>query len=236
MGISVVLPAYNEAARIRDTVSTIAAFLEQRFPEWEIIVVDDGSGDGTEAAVQDLRGVRCLRNDVNRGKGYSVRRGMLEARFDPILFSDVDLSTPIEEALALLEAIEAGADIAIGTRRPGTGKSLRRTPLRRLMAWGFRTLVKALVIRGYHDTQCGFKMLRRVAARRIFPLQRRERWGFDVELLLIARQHGLRVAQVPVSYHESSESRLRLHTPLTMLADLLKIRWSSLLGRYGPRG
>jgi glycosyltransferase involved in cell wall biosynthesis len=230
--LSVVLPAYKEGHRVRSTVTTIAAFLAPRFERWEIIVVDDGSADGTDAAVAGAQGVRYLGNERNRGKGFSVRRGMLEARHDPVLFTDVDLSTPIDDCLSLLGALESGADVAIGSRTPGASQRLRRTPLRRLMAWMFRLCVKVIALRGFHDTQCGFKMFRRDAARAIFHLQRLERWGFDVEVLLIARRLGLKIAAVPVSYQESNESRLSFWTPLLMLRDLLQIRWNACLGRY----
>jgi glycosyltransferase involved in cell wall biosynthesis len=232
--LSVVLPAYKEGHRIRATVETIAELLGPRCERWEIIVVDDGSADATEAAIAGAPGVRYLRNETNRGKGFSVRRGMLEARHDPVLFSDVDLSTPIEDCLALLQSIEAGADIAIGTRAPGTGRRLRRTVRRRVMASIFRLCVRLIALRGFRDTQCGFKMFRRAAAQAVFARQRLDRWGFDVEVLLIARRLGLRIDAVPVSYQESKESRLGFWTPFCMLRDLLQIRWNACLGRYDP--
>jgi glycosyltransferase involved in cell wall biosynthesis len=234
--LSVVLPAYKEGHRIRATVDVVREFCMRECTEWEVIVVDDGSNDGTSASLVGVPGVRCLRNDMNRGKGFSVRRGVLEARHDAVLFSDVDLSTPIEEALHLHEAIAAGADVAIGCRRRDAGKVLTRTPLRRLMAAVFRMLVKVIVIRGFHDTQCGFKMFRMESARSLFPLQRLERWGFDVELLYIAKRKGLKIASIPVAYRESPESRLSPWTPFTMVRDLLHIRWNALVGRYETRG
>jgi glycosyltransferase involved in cell wall biosynthesis len=250
--LTIVVPAYNEAHRILRTVETIRAFAERALDRWEIIVVDDGSRDGTAALVSQAieaessgRGatdappgarpsgtLKLLRNEENRGKGYSVRRGMLEAALDCALFTDADLSTPIEEAGRLLQAIREGADVAIASRRPAKDRRVRRTPHRRLLALGFRLLVKLVALRGFHDTQCGFKMFRHEAARAVFSRQLIERWGFDVEALFVARKLGLRIVEVPVSWTESRETRLKLTTPLTMLGDLLRIRRNALRGRY----
>lgn len=246
MELAVVVPAYNEARKILGTIETIRAHLERTFERCEIIVVDDGSEDATASLVAgavarreaDSGGspggtaLRLLRNERNRGKGYSVRRGILEANLDPVLFTDADLSTPIEEADRLYAAIRGGADIAIASRRPAPGREVRRTLHRRALAAGFRLLVKAIALRGFYDTQCGFKMFRREAARAVFSRQRIERWGFDVEVLFIARRMGLAIAEVPVSWKESPETRLKLTTPLAMLLDLLAIRRHALLGRY----
>lgn len=232
MQISVVVPAYNEAHRIRANVEKITEYCSREFSEWEVIVVDDGSSGDTAAALAGLRGVRCLRNEQNRGKGYSVRRGILEAKLDPVLFTDADLSTPIEDAASLCRAIQSGADVAIGSRTRDPAKPVRRTPLRRLMAAVFRLLVRVIALRGFHDTQCGFKMFRLAAARTLFQMQKLERWGFDVEVLFIARKLRMKIAEVPVSYRESDESRLSFLTPLTMGRDLLQIRLNRLRGIY----
>lgn len=232
MNLSVVVPAYNEARRIRSTVESVSAFCREHVDAWEILVVDDGSADDAAGALEGADGVRLLRNDVNRGKGFSVRRGMLEAGLDPVLFTDADLSTPIDEAVGLMQAIADGADLAIAVRTRRGGKVVKRTPHRRLMGAVFRLAVRTIVLRGFSDTQCGFKMFRRDAARRVFSRQRIERWGFDVEILYIARKLGLRIAEVPVSWQESSESRLKLTTPLTMLGDIIRVRWNDLRGMY----
>ncbi len=233
MNLSVVIPAYNEAHRIADTLQQVLAFCESELSDWEVIVVDDGSSDDTERKVRDFERVRYIRNDENRGKGFSVRRGVMEARCDTVMFTDADLSAPIREARRLLAAIDRGADVAIASRRFDVTTTVDRTPWRRLLAFSFRLLVRLLVIRGIEDTQCGFKMFRREAARTIFRKQRLDGWGFDVELLYIARRHRYRIDEVPVSWTESSESRLKWHTPLSMVLDLLHIRLNGLLGRYG---
>ena len=230
--LSVIIPAYNEAKRIRRAVTETSAFLAAEFAEWEIIVVDDGSTDGTGDEVETSDHVVLLVNDPNRGKGFSVRRGVDAARYDAILFTDADLSAPIDEARRLHAAIERGADVAVGSRQFDVTTNVRRTPLRSFLAFGFRSLVKLIVVRGIHDTQCGFKMFRSEAARTVFPRQRLSGWGFDVELLHIARRHRLRIAEVPVSWAESDESSLKWYTPISMFLDLLRIRWNSLRGRY----
>jgi glycosyltransferase involved in cell wall biosynthesis len=230
--LSVVIPAYNEGHRIVETVQEISRFCNQELDAHEIIVVDDGSTDATASAAGSLPEVKLLENGGNRGKGYSVRRGILETKLDPVLFTDADLSTPIAEALPLLEALRNGADIAIASRTRSPDKKVSRSVRRRLMAWVFRLLVKTIALRGFHDTQCGFKMFRSGAAREIFGLQRLDRWGFDVEVLYLARKLGLTVREVPVAWQESSETRLKLTTPLTMIGDLLEVRWNDILGRY----
>lgn len=232
MELSIVIPAYNEAHRIAGTLRRVLEFCESELSDWEIIVVDDGSSDDTAREVRAFERIRYIRNAGNRGKGFSVRRGVLAARCDPILFTDADLSAPIEDARRLLGAIQKGADVAIGSRHFDVTTTVQRTRWRRLMASAFRLLVRILVIRGIYDTQCGFKMFRREAARSIFPKQRLAGWGFDVELLYIARRQRYRIEEVSVSWAESRESRLRWHTPLAMLLDLIHIRLNGLLGRY----
>jgi dolichyl-phosphate beta-glucosyltransferase len=231
MQLSVVIPSYNEAHQIGQTLQTVVEFCRRECSAWEVLVVDDGSTDGTAQIVASAGRVQCLRNAQNRGKGYSVRRGMLAAQYDPILFSDADLSTPIEEMLALQAALQEGADIAIASRKP-SAKTVERLWHRRLMAGTFRWLVKILALRGFHDTQCGFKLFRRSATRTVFGLQTIDRWGFDVEILYIARKKKLRVVEVPVAWQEAEQSQVGAITPLTMVGDLLRVRWNDLRGRY----
>ena len=222
--LSIVFPSYNEAARLGETLASVSCFCRAELDRYELIVVDDGSADATEAVVREFEEVRYLRNEVNRGKGETVKRGMLAAELDTVLFSDVDLSTPIEEALALLKALEEGADVAIGSRRFDGEKQVRRSWPRKLMAWGWRVLVHRLVLAGIHDTQCGFKMFRRRAARDVLALQRLEGWAFDVEVLYLARRLGYSIVEVPVEWHESGDSRLGFFSPFRMALDLFKVR------------
>jgi glycosyltransferase involved in cell wall biosynthesis len=232
--LSIVIPAYNEARRILQSLERLRAYLTPRFARLEVLVVDDGSTDGTADLVESasIPGLRCLRNSMNFGKGYSVRRGMLAAKFDPVLFSDADFSTPPEDAERLLDALRSGADIAIGSRRLAKRQDVHRSLGRKLLSWGFAKLVQCAAFGGIHDTQCGFKMFRRWTVEQIFPFQRIDRWGFDVEILFIARKRGLGVAEVPVRWYQSEGTRLHWFTPLTMAADLVRIRWNHLLGRY----
>ena len=223
--LSIVFPSYNEAERLPDTLARVSRFCREKLDRYELIVVDDGSADDTEVVVREFSDVRYLRNEVNRGKGETVKRGMLEAELDTVLFSDVDLSTPIEEALALLDALDGGADVAIGSRRFDGEKQVRRSWPRKLMAWGWRTLVHVLVLKGIHDTQCGFKMFRREAVRQIFPHLRISGFAFDVESLFLARRFGLRIQELPVEWRNDEGSRLGLAGGLHAFLELVQIRW-----------
>jgi glycosyltransferase involved in cell wall biosynthesis len=237
--LSFVIPAYNESRRIGPTLEAAVAYLAGAGMEGEVVVVDDGSQDDTAAVVARFAAshpqVRPLRNGRNHGKGYTVRRGALEAQGEVVLFSDADGSTPVGEASKLLAALEeGGADVAIGSRAlPDSDLALPQPWPRRLMGWAFRNLVRLIVLRGFRDTQCGFKAFRREAAREIFRRQTLEGFAFDVELLFIARRLGYRVAEVPVRWLDSTESRVRLgHHGLRMLMDLFRIRYRALRGAY----
>jgi dolichyl-phosphate beta-glucosyltransferase len=238
MYLSVVIPAYNEALRIGNTLSVIRTYLQQQPFTAEILVVDDGSQDGTAAAVQALDAalppVRLLRNDLNRGKGFSVRQGFLHADGEYLLFSDADLSTPIEEVEKLLVALREPCDIAIGSRALSESRvEVHQPRYREYMGRLFNLCVQALAVPNIHDTQCGFKCFRREAARAICARMTAERFGFDVEMLYLARHFGYRVREVPVVWRHSPQSRVRMwQDPVSMLGDLLRIRWHDLWGRY----
>jgi len=239
VGLSVVIPAYNEAANIRSTLEAALAFLGEE-GGGEVIVVDDGSTDETGAVVEALARehpqVRLLRNERNRGKGHAVRRGVLEAKGRLILFCDADGSTPFSEARKLFARLESGeADIAIGSREMPDSDLARPQPrYRRVMGWVFRRLVAALVVRGFRDTQCGFKAFRAEAARDVFRRLRLDGFAFDVEVVFVARRLGYRVAEVGVRWLDSGQSRVRpVRDSLRMLRDLFRIRLNALKGRYG---
>jgi len=231
--LSVVVPTYAREPGIAATVGAVAAFLAGKPADAEIVVVDDGSPDGTaeaaRAALAALGGRpagRVIRLERNRGKGAAVREGMLAADGDIVLFTDDDLSTPIAEADKLVAAIEAGADAAIGSRALAASViRVRQRRPRELMGKVFNALVRLLVLRGYPDTQCGFKAFRREAARDVFSRLRTEGFSFDVEALVLCRELGYRVAQVPVVWSDSRPSRLRfLKGSWGMLRELLGIR------------
>ena len=238
---SLVLPAYNEGQRIPATLEQILAHAEKSDWRLEIIVVNDGSTDDTarivEAYAQKHPTVRLLENPGNRGKGYCVRRGMLLAGGDILLFSDADLSSPIAEADKLLAAIDQGADIAIGSRWLNAGPQIKRQPLhRQWFGRVFNLMLRLGLGLNFKDTQCGFKAFTRDAAQKVFPRQKIERWGFDPELLYLARTCGLKVAEVAVAWSHREGTHLRpLRDGVRMLGDILAIRWNALSGKYTER-
>ncbi len=200
--VSVVVPVYNGEARMTATLDAIAAYLRPRRP-FEMIVVDDGSRDRTAALVSEYASrhpeVRLVRLPRNRGKGAAVREGMLGARGALRCFCDVDLPIPIAEIEKLFACLEGASDVAIASRAlPQSDMPLKPSPLRRLMSRGFNVIVRTLFALPFRDTQCGFKGFRRDAAREIFSRSRIDGFAFDVELLILARQLGYRVGEVPV--------------------------------------
>jgi glycosyltransferase involved in cell wall biosynthesis len=236
---SIVIPAYNESARILPALESVVACVRERGWDAEVIVVDDGSRDHTAKIVRDFAAthpeVRLIGNSVNRGKGYSVRSGLLLALGEVVMFTDADLSAPIEEAEGLFEAIAQGADIAIGSRWLGTSRQTIRQPLyRQVLGRCFNGVTRAIMGLPYADTQCGFKAFTRAAAQNVFQLQTIERWGFDPEILFIALKRGYRVTEVPVSWAHDERTRMSyLKDGMRMLEDIAIVRWNALLGRYG---
>jgi glycosyltransferase involved in cell wall biosynthesis len=237
---SIVIPAYNESIRLRATVEKILAHLQEQGWDAEILVVNDGSTDDTAAIVQAFaaqnHAVRLVQNPGNRGKGYSVRNGMLQASGEILLFSDADLSSPIEESDKLFAAIAAGADVAMGSRWLRTELQTQRQPLyRQVYGRLFNFALRLILGLHYRDTQCGFKAFTRRAAHSIFPLQHIERWGFDPEILYLARKFGLKVKEVPVKWAHREGTRLNpLRDGIRMFGEMLKIRWYALTGTYEP--
>ena len=241
--LSIVVPAYNEEARLDRTLSRVHEYFG-RDPRvantLEIIVVDDGSTDGTVRIAQEWArtaphgGFRLLLNERNRGKGYSVRRGMLEARGRIALFTDADLSAPIEESEKLLAAIAAGHDIAIGSRALDRSLiSAHQSVFRETAGIIFNALVRLFIGLQLLDTQCGFKAFARDPCRIIFEQQRIEGFGFDPEVLFLAGRHGLRTAEVPVRWAHDPATKVHvLRDSLLMFGDLMYICWNRLLGRY----
>jgi glycosyltransferase involved in cell wall biosynthesis len=236
--LSVVVPAYKEAARIGPTLQRIAEYVAEQSWDTEIIVVLDGGPVDTAAAVARAQEkhpiILVLDNGGNRGKGYSVRRGMLVARGRYVLFSDADLSTPIEESARLINALEAGADVAIGSRALEQSRVTVHQPWwRESMGRTFNWFVQRLTVQGIRDTQCGFKGFRGDAARRIFALQRLDRFAFDVEVLWIAQHLGLKVVELPVTWVNSPASTVNpIRDSSRMLLDLLRIRVNHWGGHY----
>lgn len=228
--LSVVIPAYNEAKRIGKTLGMIRTYLQKQSYAWEVIVVDDGSTDATaRLADEQLEGLPnvVLVNPGNRGKGYSVKRGMLQAQGRYVLFSDADLSTPIEEVSAFLKYLEGDRDLVIGSRAlPESHVEIHQNILRELMGRTFNLLARVLAYKGIHDSQCGFKCFRREVARDLFGCQKLEGFSFDVEIVYLAQKKGYRLLELPVTWRNSPASRVNvIRDSIGMFVDLLRIRW-----------
>jgi dolichyl-phosphate beta-glucosyltransferase len=227
--LSIVIPAYNEEGRIGATLDKVLGYLDGKSFVWEIIVVDDGSNDNTTGVVKAYgdRGVVLLSNNSNRGKGYSVKRGVMSARGDHILFSDADLSTPIEEIEKMFEYIEQGYDAVIGSRGLEQSNIVKHQPwYREGMGKAFNRIVRLATVDGFVDTQCGFKLFKREAAKRVFDQQKLHGFAFDVEIVFLLVKHGYRVKEMPVSWTDSPLSRVRIFRhPLQMFIDVIKIRY-----------
>ena len=235
---TIVIPAYNESARIGHALDEVLRTIDDRRWDAEVLVVNDGSTDDTAAIIESYaardRRVRLLNNMGNRGKGYSVRNGLLHGAGNIVMFTDADLSAPMEEAERLFDAIRNGADVAIGSRWLERSRQTIHQPLYRQIFGRCFNLVTRMVMRlPFADTQCGFKAFRRSAAQTIFQLQRIERWGFDPEILFIALKRGYAIREVPVTWGHDERTRMSyLKDGIKMLEELLYVRWNSLIGIY----
>lgn len=239
--LSVVIPAYNGSRTLRATLDDVHSFLASRAVPHEILVVDDGSTDDTAAIAErfarERPGAACrlLRNERNRGKGYSVRRGMLESSRDWRLFMDADNSTRITHLDAFAPPARAHP-VLIASRRLDASRIVRRQhPIRQMLGKSFPYLVRAIALPEISDTQCGFKLFRADAAREIFPRQRVERFAFDVEILLLARRLGYPIGEVPVDWDNPTVSTVRIHADtFQMFADLIRSAWRLRRGAAIP--
>jgi dolichyl-phosphate beta-glucosyltransferase len=233
-----IVPAYNESERLAVSLPKILDYVHQQQLRSEIIVVNDGSTDDTADVVRSVMSrntdIRLVENPGNRGKGYSVRHGMLEAQGDVMLFTDADLSSPIYEAGKLFAAIEKGSDVAIGSRWLQADLQTERQPWhRQLYGRMFNLALRLTLGLKYRDTQCGFKAFTRPAVRTIFTRQRVERWGFDPELLFIADKFHLRTVEVPVEWAHDHRSKISpVRDGLKMALEMVSVRWNDLKGLY----
>jgi glycosyltransferase involved in cell wall biosynthesis len=235
--LSIIVPSFNEELRLPSSLEKIAAYIRKRRPNTEVIVVDDGSTDKTaavaEAYKEKIPSLRVLSNGTNRGKGSSVRRGSLEARGNVILFTDADLSSPIEEGEKLLTELDTH-DVAIGSR--AVDRSLieaHQSVFREFAGIIFNRIVRVILRLPFVDTQCGFKAFRRERCRIIFEQQTIERFGFDPELLYLARHHGLSIVEVPVRWAHSPATKVSMmKDSVRMFLDVFVIRSNAILGRY----
>jgi glycosyltransferase involved in cell wall biosynthesis len=239
--LSIIIPSYNEELRLPPTLERIAAYIQTSGRATEVLVVDDGSKDGTAAVAEYFQiripSLRVISNGVNRGKGCSVRHGIQEARGRIALFTDADLSAPIEEAGKLIDALEAN-DVAIGSRALDRSLiSVHESRFREFAGIIFNTIVRLILWLPFVDTQCGFKAFRRDRCKIIFEQQTIERFGFDPELLYLARHHGLRAVEIPVRWGHSPATKVSMmRDSLQMFIDVFTIRWNSLRGRYPRKG
>jgi dolichyl-phosphate beta-glucosyltransferase len=229
--VSIVIPAYNEEKRIGHSLEKILNYIRVKTFSREIIVVNDGSRDNTSSVLAGYKDkipeLLIIENEVNRGKGYSVKKGILQSRGKYIIFSDADLSTPIEEADKILSALKDNLDLALGSRHvPGAEIRIRQPLHRHLMGRFFNFFVRLVAIPNIKDTQCGFKGFRRDCAFWVFQKIDNSGWSFDVEAIYLAYKAGFTIKEVPVVWLDSPNSRISLFTdPLKMFIDVLKIPW-----------
>jgi len=236
--LSVIIPAYNEEARIKNTLEKIHSYLKNQDYTYEIIIVNDGSTDNTWALVneiaQKIKEVRILKNEKNRGKGFTIKKGFLNAKGKYLLFTDADLSTPIEEVEKLISWLKKGYDIAIGSR--GLKEShiqIHQPWYRELAGKMFNLFVQAMAVPGIKDTQCGFKCFTQKAALEICERQKIEKFSFDVEMLYIGRKLGYKIKEVPICWFNNPHTKVNfLKDGYRMCLDLIKIRLNELKGMY----
>ncbi len=241
--LTVVIPAYNEATRIAEPLRRVGAYLASRHPASELVLADDGSTDDTAAIVERLAAelrlpARVLRSTQNRGKGHAVRRGMLAARGVLVLMTDADLSTPIDELARLVAAIDAGADVAIGSRKMAGAVIEEHQPwLRESMGRVFTALTRLLVV-DVSDVTCGFKLFRRDAAEAVFSRATLDDWSFDAEALFLTRRLGFTLVEVPVRWRDAAGTKVsRGRDALRSAIGLARIVWNRMRGRYpAPAG
>ncbi len=230
--LSVVIPAYNEEVRLVPTLARIKEYLAGQSYSSEILVVDNGSRDRTSEVAREA-GVEVI-EEPQRGKGAAVRTGMLAARGEHILFSDADLSTPIAEVEGLMAELQGGCDVAIASRGlPESKLPVRQPWYRELVGRAGNVLVRLVAVRGIADTQCGFKLFPRAIARRLFGAQLMTGIAFDMEILFLAQRSGMKIAEVPVTWIDSPETRIsRVRDSLDAIKDLVRIRMNWIRGRY----
>ncbi len=235
---SIIIPAYNEGARLGPALESVLSHADTNRWDAEVIVVDDGSQDDTADLVRrrakENPSLHLLQNPGNHGKGYSVRNGMLNARGEILLFTDADLSAPIEQASKLFGAIESGADVAIGSRwlQPNL-QTHRQSLLRQFYGRSFNLFLQLLLGLKFKDTQCGFKAFSRNAAVTLFSKQTIDGWGFDAELLYLASRLGLKVIEIPVVWSDAAGTRIHpLRDGLRMVQEAMLIRRNAFSGKY----
>ena len=234
--LSLVIPAYNEEGRLPASLARVSEYLSSRGEPYEVIVAVNGSTDRTadvaRAAARSDPNLRVIQTQ-RRGKGLAVRLGVLDAQGSRVVFCDADLSTPIEEVVGLADRLDGQYQVVIASREGHGSRRIGEPYLRHLMGRVFNGLVRALAVPGIQDTQCGFKAFTRAAARDVFSRQTIDGFGFDVELLYLARRRGYRVREVPVTWVYAASSRVDpLRDTVRMFADVIRVRLNALRGAY----
>jgi dolichyl-phosphate beta-glucosyltransferase len=234
---SLIVPAYNEEHRLVTAIPHVFEYLRTRFHNFEVLYVDDGSTDSTfdtlQRACSEYQELRVLRHEKNLGKGRAVRTGMEAARGEVILFSDVDFSTPIEETDEFVRILDGGYDIVIGSRSvPGANVEIHQSLLREYTGKMGNAAVQTLLLLPFQDTQCGFKIFRAPCVKTILPFLTVDGFGFDMEILVIALAHGMRVCEAPVTWRNVLDSKVKAVHALQVLFELLNIRYRLALGKY----
>ena len=249
MEISIIIPAYNEEKRIQKTLERIFSYMKEKKHDFEIIVVDDGSKDKTVELVElfrkknskgkkkaDKNRIKILKNIKNKGKGHSVKRGMLSGEKKWLLFSDADLSTPIEEIEKFEKYIDQYSIIIASRNLKESQIKIKQPKLRSTLGKIFPFVVNLFTIRGIKDTQCGFKLFRKDVAEKIFPLQTSKRFAFDVEVLFIAKKHGYKIKEIPVIWINALGSKVDpINDSISMFFDLIRFRFNSIIGKYNKQ-
>ena len=234
--LSIVIPAYNEEARISATLERVISYLEGRSYSWEVLVADDGSSDGTARLVAEMAATRPnlrLMSLSHRGKGWAVKNAMLAAKGEYRVLCDADLSVPIEQVERLLPPEVEGVDIALGSRAVKSAQRIGEPSRRHLMGRIYNALVRTIAVGGIQDTQCGFKCYRGEVVPSLFQRQTMDGFAFDVEVLFLAGKDGLTLREIPVDWYYRENSKVRaFRDSMAMTLDLLKIRWRNLRGRY----
>ena len=237
--LSIIIPAHNEENRLPATLEQAFRFLEQQNFSYEVLVVENGSGDRTfeiaRAFADQHPYFHVIQND-SRGKGLAIQRGVREARGDYIFFCDADLSMPVEEIVKFIPPQLDSVDIAIASREALGSNRINEPYYRHLTGRVFNTLIRWLVLPGLQDTQCGFKCIRAEVAQDIYPYQTLTGWAFDVELLYIGRLHGYQIVEIPIDWYFNADSKISIfHDSPRMFLDLLKIRQNARRGLYDPK-
>ncbi len=234
--LSIVIPAYNEEARLRESLDSIAQFVSTQSIPIEVVIVNNNSQDGTQDIIDEataefpfMKGLM----ETQQGKGAAVRTGMLAAKHEYLFICDADLSMPIEEVVKFLPPQLDHYDVAIASREAEGAVRIDEPPFRHFIGRVFNLIVRVFAVRGFDDTQCGFKCFRRDVAHELFPLHTIDGWSFDVELLHIAQQHGYTIKEVPITWYYKAQSKIRpFHDAYKMFRDVIKIRWQSIRGVY----